>query len=76
MKKLTKAQEVFRDYSARGSLLDEREKEILRKYYGFDGEMRHTLAEISKDYKITRERIRQIKHHAEKKIKSEGKVDR
>ena len=42
------------------SLLDEREQEILRLRYGFDGQPRMTLDEVGKMYGITRERVRQI----------------
>lgn len=69
-KKITKAQEVHRLYGRNPGLLDDREKDIVEKYYGFGGHMRHTLEEIARDYGITRERIRQIKHYAVTKLEN------
>jgi RNA polymerase primary sigma factor len=72
MKKLktqkTAAEKVYETFISHESLLDEREKDILTKYYGFGSNTRHTLEEIGKHYKLSRERIRQIKHYAIKKI--------
>lgn len=47
--------------------LDKREKDILFRRFGFDGE-EETLAEISKDYNLSRERVRQIQNRILKKI--------
>lgn len=48
--------------------LDERERDIVRMYYGFTGDT-FTLEEISGKYDLTRERIRQIKEVALRKLK-------
>lgn len=50
--------------------LDAREMDILERYYAFNGHSRHTLEEIAATQKppVTRERIRQIKHYALRKI--------
>lgn len=48
--------------------LSEREAMILKLYFGLDGERPHTLEEIGKMNNITRERIRQIKERALKKL--------
>ncbi len=51
------------------SLLNEREKEILRMRYGLDGQKEYTLEEIGRHFRLTRERIRQIELRALKKIR-------
>ncbi|MCF8230384.1 MAG: RNA polymerase sigma factor RpoD/SigA [Bacteroidales bacterium] len=43
------------------SLLDPRDADIIRKYYGLGGEMPYTLSEIGEEFGLTRERVRQIK---------------
>lgn len=48
--------------------ISDRERSIIERYYGFDGHFRHTLQEIAEDEKITRERVRQIKHYALQQI--------
>jgi DNA-directed RNA polymerase delta subunit len=49
--------------------LKEKEQDILISYFGIDGQT-HTLESIGKRYKITRERVRQIKNNALRKIDS------
>jgi RNA polymerase primary sigma factor len=44
--------------------LKERERQILRMYYGLDGEEPMTLEEIGRRLGVTRERVRQIKERA------------
>lgn len=41
--------------------LPHREARILKLYFGLDGEKQHTLEEIGAMFKLTRERVRQIK---------------
>ncbi|MCX6784837.1 MAG: HTH domain-containing protein, partial [Candidatus Komeilibacteria bacterium] len=55
-------EEIFKD-------LSDREKRILNWRYGLDGQERKTLEEIGKEFKITRERVRQIENLALKKVK-------
>lgn len=43
------------------ALLDTRDGDILRLYYGLNGEMPWTLSEIGTEFGLTRERVRQIK---------------
>jgi len=44
--------------------LNPREEDILRRYFGLGGSEPHTLEEIGKVYKLTRERVRQIRDRA------------
>lgn len=44
--------------------LDVREAEVLRLYFGFDNDEQLTLEEIGVRFKLTRERVRQIKEKA------------
>jgi len=50
--------------------LNNREAEILRMFYGLNGYLPHSLDEISEKFNLTRERVRQIKEKALKKMKS------
>ena len=49
------------------SILNEREKDIIFKYFGIEGE-EYTLDAIGEKYNLTRERIRQIKEEILKKL--------
>ena len=49
--------------------MGKRESEVIRLYYGIDCERSHTLEEIAAKYDLTRERIRQIKERAIKRLK-------
>jgi RNA polymerase primary sigma factor len=51
--------------------LGEREAEILRFYFGLRGYQQHTLEEIGDEFGLTRERVRQIKEKAIKKLKNQ-----
>ena len=51
------------------SILTEREAEILTLYFGFDGEHALTLEQIAARFGLSRERIRQIRNEAIKKIR-------
>jgi len=51
--------------------LGEREAEILRYYFGLKGYQAHTLEEIGNEFGLTRERVRQIKEKAIKKLKNQ-----
>ena len=53
------------------STLGEREAEILRFYFGLNGYSPHTLEEIGDEFGLTRERVRQIKEKAVKKLKNQ-----
>jgi RNA polymerase primary sigma factor len=49
--------------------LTRREADIIRLYFGLTGKYGHTLEEIGEKFNITRERVRQIKERAIKKLK-------
>jgi RNA polymerase primary sigma factor len=51
--------------------LGDREAEILRYYFGLNGYQQHTLEEIGDEFGLTRERVRQIKEKAIKKLKNQ-----
>ncbi len=52
------------------STLNNREAEILRYYFGLNGMTAHTLEEIGKELDLTRERVRQVKEKALKKLQN------
>lgn len=54
--------------------LTEREKEIVKLYFGIDHETAFTLDEIGKRFNITRERVRQIKTKAIDRLKNSAGV--
>jgi RNA polymerase primary sigma factor len=51
------------------STLSTREADIIRLYYGLSGEPPYSLEEIGKLFNLTRERVRQIKEKAIKRLK-------
>lgn len=53
------------------STLGEREADILRYYFGLNGYPPYTLEEIGDEFSLTRERVRQIKEKAIKKLKNQ-----
>jgi len=52
------------------SMLDERERTIIEDYYGITGTPR-TLEDIGGDFNLTKERVRQIKEKALRKLRNE-----
>ena len=55
--------------------LKEREARIIRLYFGLDGGREHTLEEIGGMLGVTRERVRQLRDRALKRLR-EGEVGR
>jgi len=53
------------------SVLDERERVIVEDYYGLSGHPR-TLEDIGGDFNLTKERVRQIKEKALRKLRNEA----
>lgn len=54
-------------------ILDEREKAIVMDYFGLSGSNR-TLEDIGEDFNLTKERVRQIKQKALRKLRNESSV--
>jgi RNA polymerase primary sigma factor len=54
-------------------ILDEREKVIIEDYFGLTGGTR-TLEDIGNDFDLTKERVRQIKEKALRKLRNESSV--
>jgi len=57
-------------------VLGEREAQIIRKYYGLDGQVPRTLEEIGEELGLTRERVRQLKEAAIRRLKQSTKHTR
>lgn len=53
--------------------LSPREADIIRMYYGLSGKHPHTLEEIGEQFDLTRERVRQIKEKAIRRLKHTSK---
>lgn len=57
--------------------LDPREKQVLQLRYGLDGTIRaHTLEEVARRFKLTRERIRQIESRALRKMRAPDRANK
>jgi RNA polymerase primary sigma factor len=54
-------------------VLDEREKVIIQDYFGLSGSTR-TLEDIGNDFDLTKERVRQIKEKALRKLRNETSI--
>ena len=54
------------------SQLTEREALVLKLRFGLDGYPEHTLEQVGKELKVTRERIRQIESKALRKLRNSG----
>ena len=52
------------------NVLDERERVIIEDYFGLTGNTR-TLEDIGNDFDLTKERVRQIKEKALRKLRNE-----
>jgi RNA polymerase primary sigma factor len=56
--------------------LSEREKEVVKLYFGIGEETAHTLEEIGQRFNLTRERVRQIKEKALRRLKHSSRSKR
>jgi len=56
------------------STLKPRESEIIRLYFGLDGDRPLTLEEIGEHFKLTRERVRQIKEKALRRLRHRSRL--
>jgi RNA polymerase primary sigma factor len=52
--------------------LPERQRRVLVRRYGLDGEKPATLADLSEELKVSRERVRQLQREAERALREEG----
>src|SRR5918911_254744 len=71
------ASEVVRELETRRLLesvgrLPERPRRVLVRRYGLDGEKPATLADLSEELAISRERVRQLQREAEQALRDEG----
>jgi RNA polymerase primary sigma factor len=57
------------------STLEARDAKVLRLYFGLEGEREHTLEEIGNMLGVTRERIRQLRDRALRRLREGGKGD-
>ena len=55
------------------STLSEKEREIVKMFYGIDNSHEYTLDEIGDKFDLSRERVRQIKERALKRLRQESK---
>ncbi len=63
-------QAVFRDELNKAlNTLPERERDVLKFRYGIGSDRSHTLEEVGREFKVTRERIRQIEAKALRKLR-------
>ena len=56
-------------------VLNDREREVVSRYYGLKG-WRQTMAEIAEDMDLKRERVRQIREQALRKLKKAAKASK
>ena len=57
------------------STLEARDAKVLRLYFGLEGEREHTLEEIGNMLGVTRERIRQLRDRALRRLREGAKGD-
>ena len=58
------------------SSLEEREEKVVRLYYGIGLETTYTLEEIAQRFNLTRERVRQIKEKALKRLRHPSRLQK
>jgi RNA polymerase primary sigma factor len=56
--------------------LSEREKDVIKLYFGIGEDTAHTLEEIGQRFNLTRERVRQIKEKAIRRLKHSSRSER
>lgn len=62
-----------REISRVMGILSEKEREILKLHFGLDNNMPHSYEDISEKVNLTRERVRQIKEKALRKLRKSSK---
>ena len=68
---LNSPEEIKKKVSAMLSVLDDREKVIIEKYYGLSG-IECNLDDLGEEFGCTKERIRQLRDKAIKKLRNES----
>jgi RNA polymerase primary sigma factor len=68
---LNSIEEIKKKVSAMLSVLDDREKVIIERYYGLTG-VESNLEDLGEEFGCTKERIRQLKDKAIKKLRNES----
>jgi len=53
--------------------LKEREREVIKMYFGIDRDYALTLNEIGEEFSLTRERVRQIKEKAIRRLRHKSR---
>lgn len=61
-------EEHLQSFLQYGEVLSPRERQVLRLRLGLEGNRRWTLAEIGRQFNVTRERVRQIQVRALRKL--------
>ena len=64
-------EEIKKKVAAMLSVLDEREKTIIERYYGLTG-VESNLEDLGEEFGCTKERIRQLRDKAIKKLRNES----
>ena len=72
---LTATSRIKIDVERALATLHPREAEITRLYFGIGRESPMTLEEIGQEFDLTRERVRQIKEKALRKLRQKGRRD-
>jgi RNA polymerase primary sigma factor len=67
---------LIKEINSTLKVLGERETQIIKMYYGLDGNVPHTLEEIGETFELTRERVRQLKEAAIRRLKQSTKHTR
>ncbi len=61
---------LIREIDRTLSTLNEREADVIRYFFGLSGKRQHSLDEISNEFGLTKERVRQIKEKSIRKIRN------
>ena len=70
----TAMKSVFKDELNKAlATLPERERDVLKFRYGIGSDRAHTLEEVGREFKVTRERIRQIEAKALRKLRQQSR---